>query len=279
MTFFEILKNTEAEETKRTVLFKADGNGVKIVNKTLINLEKTFNDSNLQGVLCGFDRGMDIATFYMFTPCVNIGDISRDREIAEGVALLVNFKRKFPDISSYINTLIDNGSYIKNDALKVLEESGNKELLQKAIRYKQGILEERRAEEQKETEKREAEEAAAVEAQKAEQERAKAEKLSFLCGYGNSKTQIQVERLYNILSKLYFYNGNYMTRKDFIIKAISEGGRIERKDGIITYYGSKWNPKQSKPKTEYRLYISENSYYAVTKTEYDFANYIINKAV
>ena len=218
MTFFETLKNTEAEEAKCTVLFKADGNGVKIVNKTLINLEKTFNNSDLQGVFCEFDRGMDIATFYMFNPCLNIGDISRDKEAAEGVALLVNFKRKFPEISNYINTLIDNGSYIKNDALKVLEESGNKELLQRAIKYKQGILEERRAEEQKEAEKREAEEAARVTAQKAEQERARTEKLSFLCGYGNGKTQIQVERLYNILSKLYVYNGNYITRKDFIRK-------------------------------------------------------------
>lgn len=38
-------------------------------------------------------------------------------------------------------------------------------------------------------------------------------------------------------------------------------------------YGSKWEPKQSKPKTEYGL--SKDGYiYKVSKTEYDFAVYL-----
>ena len=65
---------------------------------------------------------------------------------------------------------------------------------------------------------------------------------------------------------------------DFIIDTLSEGGKAEQKDGIISYYGSKWDRKQSKPKTEYRLYTAEGSYYTITKIEYDFAVYMMEKS-
>jgi hypothetical protein len=47
----------------------------------------------------------------------------------------------------------------------------------------------------------------------------------------------------------------------------------------VTYYGSRWDVKESKPKTEYRLVDDSNSYYKITKTEFDFTNYLINNNI
>ena len=96
------------------------------------------------------------------------------------------------------------------------------------------------------------------------------------------RIQIQIERIYDVLSKIQGYREgekvNYKSRKDFIIDTLAEGGKAEQKDGVISYYGSKWDRKQSKPKTEYRLYTAEGSYYTITKIEYDFACYMMQKS-
>ena len=106
--------------------------------------------------------------------------------------------------------------------------------------------------------------------------------MGFLQGYGEGKTQIQIERIYDVLSKIQGYREGekvkYKSRRDFIIDTLSEGGKAEQKDGVISYYGSKWDRKQSKPKTEYRLYTAEGSYYAITKIEFDFACYMMQKS-
>ena len=49
------------------------------------------------------------------------------------------------------------------------------------------------------------------------------------------------------------YNGVIKTRKQFIVDEIANGAKPERKDGVISYYGSKWNRKESKPKTTFAI--------------------------
>ena len=160
----------------------------------------------------------------------------------------------------------------------LLQLHGCNETIKNALQVKEGIKAKQIQEEAEKHAKFEAEQRKKAE----EEERQKAEKIAFLCGYADGKTQIQVERIYTVLSKKQWYrnNGNDVikSRRDFIIVTLSEGGKAERKDGVISYYGSKWDRKQSKPKTEYRLYTADGSYYTVTKIEYDFACYMMQKS-
>lgn len=188
----------------------------------------------------------------------------------------------FSDFENMIKNAITNGQYIKNDALYLLKVHGCTETLAKALEVKEGIKAKQIQEETEKARKFEEEQRKREEEARAEAERKKAEKSAFLCGYGDGKTQIQIERIFDVLSKIKGYSDNgkveYKSRKDFIIDTLSEGGRAEQKDGVISYYGSKWDRKQSKPKTEYRLYTADGSYYTITKIEYDFACFMMQKS-
>ena len=76
-----------------------------------------------------------------------------------------------------------------------------------------------------------------------------------------------------ILGSLVRCDGKVMTRREFVIQAVKDGWMPEQRDGVTSWYGSKWEPKQSKPRTEYRL-VKENLSYKVSKIEFDFAIYI-----
>lgn len=96
-----------------------------------------------------------------------------------------------------------------------------------------------------------------------------------LYGYDAHMTDMQRGKVLKTLMKSTAENGILMTRKDFIKSHIEAGAHTKQVDGVTSFYGSKWERKESKPKTEYRLYdADENSFYIITKTEYDFANYI-----
>ena len=85
---------------------------------------------------------------------------------------------------------------------------------------------------------------------------------------------MQRGKVLKILLKSIFTDGRCMARKDFIVNHILNGSSVKQVDNVITSYGSKWDSKVSKPKTEYRLYMPDNSFYVITKTEFDFAQYI-----
>lgn len=108
-------------------------------------------------------------------------------------------------------------------------------------------------------------------AEEAERKRIEAEDLY---GYDAAMTDMQRGKVVKILLKSIFTNGHYITRKDFIVNRILNGSSVRQVDGVVTSYGSKWDRKESKPKTEYRLYEPDSSFYIITKTEYDFAQYI-----
>ena len=96
-----------------------------------------------------------------------------------------------------------------------------------------------------------------------------------LYGYDANMTDMQRGKVLKTLMKSAVENGMLMTRKDFIKRHIEAGAHTKQVDGVTSFYGSKWERKESKPKTEYRLYdTDEKSFYIITKTEYDFAQYI-----
>ena len=289
--FIDILKNAEnsAKETKTIITYKADGNSVKTVKKELLNLAEVYKDNSINGLFADATEPENGIIIYKdFNPCIEISTIYTDPTAEQMQKALQNYNGKmgtFSDYENMIKNAIAEGQYIKNDVLYLLKVHGCTETLQKALEVKERIKQKQvQADEEKHAEGVAEERKKQAKAQ-ADKVRQHAEKVAFLCGYADGKTQIQTERIYNILSKIQGYrnsqNGGkveYKSRKDFIVDTLSEGGKAEQKDGIISYYGSKWDVKQSKLKTEYRLYTADGSFYTITKIEYDFACFMMEKS-
>lgn len=289
--FFELLKtaDTTATEQKRVITYKADGNGTKTCRKGLVSLAKIFNDKSIIGlyaepIQADFSDDLKSVIIYRdFDPCIEISTIYNDAPVEAMRNALQRYNKAIPNYAAYAedvkNTVI-NGGFIKNTVLHLLREKGDTELYRNALRVKQERAEATEKAERAEAEKRAEEERKQKQAEAEERRHRHAEKMDFLLGYAEGRTQIQVERIYNILAKVQSYAEGgkitYKSRRDFIKDIIAEGGKIEQRDGVVSYYGSKWDPKQSKPKTEYRLYGTDNSYYAITKTEYDFGKYLMS---
>lgn len=291
--FIDILRSAEnsAKVTKEIITYKADGNGIKTVKKELLSLAEVYHDNSINGLFADAiePENNGIIIYKDFSPCLEVAKVWNTPTAEQMQKALQNYNSKmetFSDFENMIKKSVAEGQYIKNDVLYLLKVHGCNETLSKALEVKEGIKAKQIQEEAEKHAKIEAEQRKKEEEARAEAERKKAEKVAFLCGYADGKTQIQIERIYNVLSKYQNYvdewtgSGKlkYISRKDFIINVLSEGGKAERKDGIISYYGSRWNPKQSKPKTEYRLYIANGSYYTITKIEYDFACFMMQKS-
>ena len=291
--FIDILRSSEnsAKVIKEIITYKADGNGIKTVKKELLSLAEVYKDNSIMGLYADATEPENngIIIYKDFSPCLEVAKVWNTPTAEQMQKALQDYNGKmgaFSDFENMTKKSVAEGQYVKNDVLYLLKVHGCNETLSKALEVKDGIKQKQIQEEAEKHAKIEAEQRKKEEEARAEAERKKAEKVAFLCGYADGKTQIQIERIYNVLSKYQNYvdewtgSGKlkYISRKDFIINVLSEGGKAERKDGIISYYGSRWNPKQSKPKTEYRLYIANGSYYTITKIEYDFAVYMMEKS-
>lgn len=112
-----------------------------------------------------------------------------------------------------------------------------------------------------------------------EKERRHTEKVDFLMGYAEGKTQIQVERIYNILSKVQSYAEGekitYKSRRDFIRDIIAEGGKVRKIENMVYFYGSKWDRKEGR-KTVLRAEEADGSMWEITKTEFEFGKYLMS---
>lgn len=283
--FIDILRSAEnsAKVTKEVITYKADGNGIKTVKKELLSLAEVYHDNSINGLFADAiePENNGIIIYKDFSPCLEVAKVWNTPTAEQMQKALQNYNSKmetFSDFENMIKKSVAEGQYIKNDVLYLLKVHGCNETLSKALEVKEGIKAKQIQEEAEKHAKFEAEQRKKEEEARAEAERKKAEKTAFLCGYADGKTQIQTERIFDVLSKKYIYDGKLKTRKDFIIDTLAEGGKAEQKDGVISYYGSKWDRKQSKPKTEYRLYTADGSFYTITKIEFDFACYMMQKS-
>lgn len=241
--FIDILKNAEnsAKVTKEVITYKADGNGIKTVKKELLSLAEVYKDNSIMGLFADATEPENngIIIYKDFSPCLEVAKVWNDPTAEQMQKALQNYNGKmetFSDFENMIKNAIANGQYIKNDALYLLKVHRCNETLSKALEVKEGIKQRQIQEEAEKHAKFEAEQRKKEEEARAEAERKKVEKVAFLCGYADGKTQIQTERIYNVLSKIQGYrnsqNGekvNYKSRRDFIIDTLAEGGKAEQK--------------------------------------------------
>ncbi len=100
-------------------------------------------------------------------------------------------------------------------------------------------------------------------------------------GYTDNMSPIQKGKILKVLNKQYNYydNGEYIgsyTRKDFIKMMLDKGYTVEYKTNL-KYYSK--NGELKIKANEYRLIDRDNLFYEITKTEYDYAKYLLKNIV
>ena len=143
----------------------------------------------------------------------------------------------------------------------------------KYAKYREERYARREAEEREANRMREAQRKTEEEAEKAKQQADLAAAKAKYFGWADRMTPMKFGRVRNKMESLIRFEGKVMPLREYIISLLKDGWVPEKKEGVTTWYGSKWNPKQSKPKTVYRL-SRDNLCYEVSKTEFDFAVYL-----
>jgi len=92
-------------------------------------------------------------------------------------------------------------------------------------------------------------------------------------GFTDTFTPLQKSKTQITLDTQIKHNNVIMPKKQFIYLKLNEGYTPHIEEDV-SYYSRKIQD-YTKPKSEYRLSNSEGSYYSITKTEYNFAVYII----
>ena len=120
---------------------------------------------------------------------------------------------------------------------------------------------------------RQAEEEAEKARQQAELEKEKAVYL----GWADKMTALRFGKVKAQMEKLARFDGKVMSYRDIVIQSVKDGWMPKKQEGVTTWYGSRWEPKQSKPKTVYKL-AKGNLCYTISKTEFDFAEFLVSKS-
>jgi len=92
-------------------------------------------------------------------------------------------------------------------------------------------------------------------------------------GFTNNLKPMQKLRAEKTLDNLIRHNGNVITNKEFILIKLQEG-LIPSIEEDYSYYSRKLQG-DTKPKTDYRLKDQDGSFYHITKTEYNYALYLL----
>ncbi len=148
--------------------------------------------------------------------------------------------------------------YIKNDLenqAKIIESH------KKAIEYDKKRKENEKAERQKELEKQ--------------------KEYENVYGYLDNKAPLQKGKILKILNVKSYYRSQgevlgYWTRKDFVYNMINKGCTLEHKKDI-KYYGKDYELKTKA--NEYRLVLPDETFYEITKTEFDYGSYLITENI
>ena len=115
---------------------------------------------------------------------------------------------------------------------------------------------------------------------KAKQEKEAAEaKYNNTYGYADNFPPMKKGKVLKILNRsIYDQNYGSITRKEFIYNKIKEGYLPEVKNNVVTE-GKKIRLErtQTVKAKEYRIVDKDNSFYVITKTEYDLAEYLTGR--
>lgn len=182
--------------------------------------------------------------------------LKENKKISEGTKFIIlNGDYKIVTVSGVVNTQ-------KGQFYTVLESSEiftKEDILNQLSRHETLLIKL-----QKQEEKRKLLELERI--SETEKEKERLLKYNFCYGYTDTKTALQSGRILKTLNEKVLYNNNLITRKDLIHSLMSNKSKTEIH---IDKTGKKTN----------RFYTANGSFLEVTKTEYDYINYLLNKNV
>jgi len=137
----------------------------------------------------------------------------------------------------------------------------NTHFYDKAIKVREEIK--RSREEENKKRQKEYDERQHILEEKKEIERLEKEKENYCYGFTDNLKPMQKQKVADTLNKKFRYDGSaVLKRKDFILRQLKDGFEPINK----CFYNGK---------SEYRLQ-KDNGFYKLTKTEFDYANYLLN---
>lgn len=180
----------------------------------------------------------------------------------------------FEQFTAYCDARMKNGQFINNAVIAFVRQ-WNPERAAVYAKYREDFYAKKHEQERIEAEKRRAqEEAAEAEAMRIRDEQDAKERAKYH-GYADSMTAMRFGKFKASMEKL-IRTTEYgiQTYRDFVESLLRDGWIPKKCENVVTTYGSKWNPKESKPRTEYRI-AKESLSYKVSKSEYDYATYLM----
>lgn len=169
---------------------------------------------------------------------------------------------------SELNDRMDQGKFIGSAQIEFFRQF-DPAAADRYVQYRKDFYVRREEKERAEVLARLAEKEAKLAKEQAELAEEKAKYL----GWVDNMTPLRFGKISAVMNVRIREDGKVVTRRQFIINKINDGWVPRKKEGVTSWYGSKWQPKESKPRTEYQLY-KNNLAYKISKTEYDFAVYL-----
>lgn len=232
-------------ERRRTIKYGADGNKV---------VRHWYNVQHVSGPLY---KGEDHANEYgepefelfIFFPGADTGLLYQrmchpDWFTAE--KLMASVEREHFDSLEHMiaefDSRMENDQFIGNAQIEFIRQFNQ----ERAARYAQYRLEYYARREKKEQQKQLAEQA--EEAKKAAVQKAElaAEKAKYL-GWVDDMTPLRFGQITAFMNTRIRVDGEVMTKREFVINSIKDGWIPEKEEGVISRYGSRWNPKKPSP--------------------------------
>lgn len=261
-------------ERRRYIGYGMDGNKavrhwceVQLVSGSLYKSRNIQNEQN--GLEC---------KLFIFFPDVDSGmllQVLRHAERASVEELGADVKKLMLDsvanMITDLNSRMEKNQFIGNAQIEFVRqfdpaaaERYARYRLAYIARKKEAARQEALAEQERQAAK-EAERLAEIEAEKAQ-----------YLGWADEMTALRFGKVKSQMEKLARFDGKVMSRRDFIIQSIKDGWVPEKTENVTTWYGSRWEPKESKPKTVYTL-NKDGFCYKLSKTEFDFAEFLVGK--
>lgn len=164
---------------------------------------------------------------------------------------------------------MEGGRFVGNTEIEFIRQF-DQAAAERFSQYKLDYISLREEKARQERLSRQAEEEEKKAKQKAEEEAIKEKYF----GWADTMTPMRFGKARAKLEGFVRSDGKLYQLRDFIVSLVRDGWEPVKRDSVTSWYGGKWNPKESKPRTEHKL--SKDGYsYKISKTEYDFAVYLM----
>lgn len=95
-------------------------------------------------------------------------------------------------------------------------------------------------------------------------------------GWADGMTPAQLARAVATLEAIIDHEGQWITKRQFIIRMARAGWMPRKEEGIPSWVKRNGQYQEGRSRTEYQIH-KDGKYYKITKTEYEFAKYLVER--